>query len=82
MEEGDAAILEPDFKKVHAGGPAWENNAVRKLAIIHYDILDMDGTKSVDKPVDRITSRARLLILEERSNKGFDLRARPTGPPL
>jgi len=37
-----------------------------QLAIIHYVILEREGRKSVDEPLDPITSRARLLILEER----------------
>ena len=43
------------------------DNAVRQLAIlIHYEILDMDGRRSVDEPLDQISSRARLPILKER----------------
>ena len=48
------------------GGQAWENNAVRQLAIIHYLIEDMDGRRSVDELLDLITSCTRLHILEER----------------
>ena len=82
VDKGDAVILERDWNKVHVGGPAWENNAVGQLAIIHYLILDREGRKNVEEPLDRITGHSRLLILEERRNKGFGLRARPAEPCL